>query len=398
MKITSILKSASAMAPHLAMIATLSMIGAHAALARSHAFTLLHTFSGTDGAYPYSDLLADAAGNLYGTTRTGGDAGQGVIFKLAADGTETVLHSFTGGGVDGGTPYAPLVADAAGNLYGTTAAGGVGGSGVVFKLAPDGTVTALHAFAGGKDGAAPFAGLLADKDGNFYGTASAEGIYGGGLVFKLDTDGTYTVLYYFLGGSDGGEPVTGLIKDKAGNLYGTTRAGGANNGGVVYELTPYGSETVLHAFTGTPDGKVPNSRLVMDKSGNLYGTTTWGGTGKQGGYGTVYKITPDGTETVLHSFMGGKDSGDPAGDLLQDSAGNLYGTTEGGGANGRGEVFKLTPGGTKTVLYSFTGGRDGNGPHAGMITDKAWGLRGDLFGVTQSGGAKNGGTAFAIKK
>ncbi len=311
----------------------------------------------------------------------------------------------------GGGPAAGLIADGKGNLYGTTEFGGAANDGVVFRLSPGGTETALHTFTGGNDGSGP-SGLIADSSGNLYGTTT----YGGafrcgdefsqqcGVVFKLSPSGTLTVLhsFMFLGG-DGNSPFAGLIADGSGNLYGTTLDGGASASmfqlgcGTVFKVTPGGTETVLHSFTGGPsDGANPRAGLIADSSGNLYGTTEFGGASGPGcavgvGCGVVFKLSPGGTETVLHSFTGGSDGGGPAAGLIADSSGNLYGTTGGGGASNAGVVFKLSPGGTETVLYSFKGGSDGSGP-SGVITDSS----GNLYGTTAFGGASGQGVVFKL--
>ena len=277
--------------------------------------------------------------------------------------TFTVLHAFTGLS-DGGFPSASLVRDTAGNLYGTTDTRGTYGNGVVFRLGTSGRETVLHSFTGGKDGADPEAGLVRDVAGNLYGTTRTGGAYGYGVVFKLDTTGKETVLHSFTGGADGANPNfgdPGLLRDVAGNLYGTTGAGGdlacrfvsaalASLGfpgcGVVFKLDTTGKETVLHRFTGGADGADPATGLVRDTAGNLYGNTFGGGDlacGGGSGCGVVFKLDTTGKETVLHKFTGGKDGANPAGRLVRDSAGSLYGTTQSGGAFHNGVVFKLTP-------------------------------------------------------
>ena len=329
--------------------------------------------------------------------------------------TFTVLYSFAGP-TDGAFPVAGLVRDAAGNLYGTTAGGGAssgcsfGSCGVVFKLAPAGSETVLHSFTGGPDGQDPYGGLTTDAAGNLYGTAVFGGSttgtchpFGGcGVVFELircDSAASgyeFKVLYSFTGGADGARPVARLVRDAAGNLYGTTANGGATSAcyppygcGVVFKLSPSGTETVLHSFSEPGDGAFPGG-LVRDAAGNLYGTgATITSNPFVFGAGTVFKLSPNGTETVLYSFTGGVDGGDPNG-VVPDSAGNLYGTTqEGGGSTACnvpdgtcGVVFKLSPSGTKTVLHSFTGA-DGGNSSAGLLRDAA----GNLYGTTQYGGA-----------
>ncbi|HEX4077254.1 MAG TPA: choice-of-anchor tandem repeat GloVer-containing protein [Rhizomicrobium sp.] len=367
------------------------------ALAGDHGFKVLYSFTDQDGgAYPVDGVVRDSEGNLYGMTFYDvGVSTPGDVFKLAPDGTETVLHHFTNGN-DGGYPEYDLVLDKAGNLYGTTLAGGAGGTGVVFKLAPDGTETVIHSFSD----ESPRSGVMRNKKGNFYGTAA-----GGccGLVYKLAKDGTETVLYAFTGGADGDGPgfFGSLVADKAGNLYGTTVGGGVYGEGVVFKVAPGGTETVLHSFMGGRDGSIPDGGVIADEAGNLYGTTYMGGgTGCGGGCGTVFKLAPDGTETVLYSFCSLAncfDGGFPETGLVEDKAGNLYGTTTEYGAGPCDEecgvVFKLTPDGVETVLHSFTDGADGGLPN-GLTADG----KGDLYGTAQSGGAFGAGTVFRLKK
>jgi uncharacterized repeat protein (TIGR03803 family) len=359
---------------------------------QAQTYTVLYSFNSysTDGQSPYAGLVRDAVGNLYGTTSEGGTSGSGVVFKLDTTGNETVLYSFTGGD-DGANPYAGLIRDGAGNLYGTAVYGGALGEGVVFKLHTTGKETALYSFTGGADGANPYAGLVRDAAGNLYGTASAGGSSacseGCGVVFKVDTTGKEIVLHTFAGfPTDGEFPYGGLVRDSAGNLYGTTYSGGAFDGGVVFRLDATGKETLLYTFTGGADGGNPYAGLVRDRAGNLYGTTITGGSGRCGaeGCGVVFKLATTGKEKVLYSFARGADgvNPNPYGGLVRDAAGNLYGTTVGGGAFGSGDVFKLDTTGKKTALYTFTGGADGANPYGGLIRDSA----GNLYGTTLSGG------------
>jgi uncharacterized repeat protein (TIGR03803 family) len=219
------------------------------------------------------------------------------------------------------------------------------------------TFKSLYSFANSPDGATPYGGVIKDKSGNLYGTASAGGSSGFGTVYKLSSTSNETVLYSFTGGADGSEPYAGLVMDTLGNLCGTTRSGGSSGFGTVYKVNiKTKQETVLYNFTGQPDGGTPLSGLVMDQLGNLYGTTFAGGSSN---VGTVYKVNiKTKQETVLYSFAGDPDAGEPVyGNLLMDKSGNLYGTTQGGGSSNRGAVWELSANGTETVLYSFTGGR-----------------------------------------
>jgi len=373
----------------LAAVLLLSAVVNHSAQAQT--FGLLYSFTNeTDGGYPYSTLVQDAAGNLYGTTYYGGAYTYGTAFELST-GPETVLHSFGNGMGDGSSPFAGLVRDSSGNLYGTTYSGGASGYGTVFMLDTTGKETILHSFAGGADGNSPIYGsLVRDGSGNLYGTTKLGGASGVGTVFKVTKTGKETVLYSFTNGLDGGYPFGGLVRDSSGNLYGTTYSGGASSVGTVFKVTKTGTETVLYNFAGGADGEYPYAGLVRDTSGNLYGTTSEGG---HSNVGTVFKVTPTGHETVLYSFAGGKDGANPFAGLVRDTKGNLYGTTEAGGASGVGTVFELTATGKETVLHTFTAGKtDGANPFGGLVRDAA----GNLYGTTFVGGAFGHGAVYEI--
>jgi uncharacterized repeat protein (TIGR03803 family) len=367
------------------MLLGAALVGAagFSSAAAAQELTTLYSFTGGDGANPAAGLIADPAGNLYGTTFNGGASGQGTVFQLDPSGNLTVLYSVTGG--DGSHPRASLIADAAGNLYGTTINGGANDAGTVFQLTPSGMLNVLYSFTGGSDGALPWAGLIADAAGNLYGTTYGGGGSGQGTVFQLDPSGTLTVLYSFTGGNDA-TPWAGLIADAAGNFYGTTEGG--DGPGEVFQLTPSGILNVLHNFAGH-DGAAPHGGLIFDAAGNLYGTTHTGGTS---GYGTAFQLTPSGALNVLHSFTGGGDGAYPEIGVIADVAGNLYGTAGRGGVGGQGTVFQLTPSGTLTVLHSFTGGSDGAYPSGDLIADAA----GNLYGTTYGGGASVQGTVFEL--
>jgi uncharacterized repeat protein (TIGR03803 family) len=397
----------------LAMLAATVLMTATSAVAQTE--NVLLNFGSRNGQTPEAGLIFDAAGNLYGTTAGGGAFGHGTAFELTPNGsggwTEKLLHSFNSNGKDGYLPYASLVLDAAGNLYGTTFSGGAHGEGTVFELTPNGSggwsEKQLHSFGGiGTDGYGPYGNLILDAAGNLYGTT----FYGGGTrdygtVFELMpvTGGGWKekILLRFSGGN-GERPLGGLIFDSSGNLYGTANEGGASGHGTVFELTPgtggTWTTTVLYNFDSY-DGAYPAGGLIFDGAGNLYGTTSGGGSG----FGNVFELTPASgggwTESVLLQFDGGSQGGYPCQNLISDSAGNVYGTTNIGGANSHGTVFELTPatGGVwaETILYSFysqTGGVDGYSPVGGVVRDAA----GNLYGTTTLGGAHKSGTVFEV--
>ncbi|MGE5206863.1 MAG: choice-of-anchor tandem repeat GloVer-containing protein [Chlamydiota bacterium] len=374
--------------PRLVLLA--AILGVLVSVGEAQTLNVLHSFTGgADGQNPDTDLIRDPQGNLYSATLYGGDYGYGSVFKVTPTGTKTVFYSFSGG-TDGAFPNWDLLRDPMGNLYGTTYWGGSSGYGTVFKVTPTGTETVLYNFAGNSDGANPSAGLARDPQGNLYGTTYSGGASGYGTVFKVAPTGTETVLYSFTGGSDGANPTWGLIRDPQGNLYGTTYSGGASGYGTVFKVTPTGTKTVLYSFAGgSDDGAHPEAGLIRDPMGNLYGTTGSGGGSNQG---TVFKVTQTGTETVLYIFSGGADGANPSAPLTRDPQGNLYGTTHSGGAYGYGTVFKVTPTGTETVLYSFTGGADGANPIGGLARDPM----GNLYGTAYSGGASGYGTVFKL--
>ena len=345
-------------------------------------YAVLHSFAGgSDGAASDARLVMDSAGNLYGGAKgIYGSSNYGTVFKITPAGEKTVLHNFTGSS-DGELPIAVLV-DSADNLYGMTLYGGTFGYGTVFKITPAGEKTVLHSFAGGSDGAYPSGGLVMDSAGYLYGATG-----GDGTVFKITPAGEKTVLYRFAGGSDGSATYGELVLDSVGNLYGATPHGGASNQGMVFKITPTGEKTAVYSFAGDSDGARPYGGLVMDGAGNLYGATTGGG---MNGHGTVFKIPSAGEKTDLYFFSGYGDGSGPASGLVLDGAGNLYGTTTSGGSNGT--VFKITPEGIKEVLYSFAGGSDGASPYARLMMDSA----GNLYGTTSFGGASGYGTVFRV--
>ena len=389
-------------------------------------FKSLVSFDGADGEEPGA-LVQGSDGNFYGTTYAGGasdacGAGCGTVFKINPGGRLTTLYSFTD--TDGSYPLAGLVQATDGNFYGTTQRGGANGAGTVFKITAAGKLTTLYSFCaqtGCTDGVFPNARLVQATDGNFYGTTSAGGVnnndacysaggpVGCGTAFKITPGGTLTTLHRF-DGTDGAHPEAALVQGTDENFYGTTSGGGAsnvsacNNGapqvgcGTVFKITPGGTLTTLHSFDGT-DGQNPYAGLVQATNGNFYGTTSIGGANNNCGLGcgTVFKITSGGTLTTLYSFNGA--DGEEPSALVQATNGNLYGTTSVGGANGVGTVFEITAEGTLTTLYNFcsqSGCVDGAAPPAGLVQA----TNGNFYGTTNAGGANCApfgcGTVFSL--
>jgi trimeric autotransporter adhesin len=351
--------------------------------------SVLYAFTGsTDGGNPGAGLIQGSDGNFYGTTEVGGASGDGTVFKVTPAGVESVLYSFTGG-ADGATPTARLIQGSDGNFYGTTQFGGTSNDGTVFKVTPAGVETVLHTFTDGADAGLPLAGLIQGSDGNFYGTSLQGGANDGGTVFKVTPAGVESVLYSFTSGADGGFPQAALIQGSDGNFYGTTQVGGASGNGTVFKVTPAGIETVLYSFGGGTDGNYPYAGLTQGTDGNFYGTTEQGGAND---LGTIFKVTPAGVETVLWTFAYGTDGMHPYGTLIQGADGNFYGTTYQGGTNAEGTIFEITPTGVETVLYSFGGlsQSDGRFPQGGLIQ----GADGNFYGTTLAGSPSGYGTVF----
>jgi len=374
-------------------------------------FTTLHSFDGTDGANPFAGLIQATDGNFYGTTYAGGAHDDGTVFKITPSGALTTLYSFCvqSGCPDGGRPSAGLVQATNGDFYGTTRSGGHKDDGTAFKITASGTLTTLYRFCSQTnctDGQYPYGGLVRAANGDFYGTTAAGGAnytychdfsfprkVGCGTVFEITPSGTLTTLYSFCsqsGCADGDLPLAGLVQATDGEFYGTTAGGGTHGDGTVFKITPSGASTTLSSFcsqSGCTDGRHPEAGLVQAASGDFYGTTRDGGTV---GFGTVFRIAPSGTLTTLHSFCsqsGCTDGINPLAGLVQATDGNLYGTTSyGGGANYDGTVFKITPTGTLTTLYSFCPENtcpDGASPAAGLVQA----TNGDFYGTTVVGGA-----------
>lgn len=371
-------------------------------------FKVLHTFTGRrDGGQPWAGLLSDPAGNLYGTTQYGGDIscngglGCGTVFKIDKTGKETVLHSFTLS-PDGGIPVGDLLLASDGTLYGTTYFGGTGdrctfNCGTVFKIDKTGKYAVLYSFKAQKTGGRPLGGLAQDKSGTLYGTTQYFGGPGTrctgtgcGVAFKLDKAGRETVLHAFNNIGDVGDPTGDVVLDAHGNFYGTGWSGGSTGNGGVWKIDKAGKETVLYSFTGGSDGGLPQGGLVPGNDGNLYGTSSQGGTYSSG---TVFEVSEAGVETVLYSFGARPYDGlSPKAPLVLDSAGNFYGTTPGGGYNDAGTVFKLDKTDKETILYSFDGINDGGYSDGRLIRDS----KGNLYGTTSAFGKYGQGVVFKI--
>ena len=359
-------------------------------------YEVLHAFA-LDGNGPLSPLIQAADGQFYGTTNTGGAIGFGVVFKMDSAGNLTTLHSFAGSPSDGGSPIAGLIQATDGNFYGTTAGGGDSGNGTVFRTDSSGDLTTLHSF-DGSDGSYPAAGLIQAADGNFYGTTKDGGALRFGTVFRMDPAGNVTTLHSFAGTPSGAYSSAGLIQGIDGNFYGTTTSGGsgscAGGCGTVFRMDSSGNLITLHSFAGPPgEGSLPiYAGLVQAKDGNFYGTTNNGGTGGKDGKGTVFRIDLSGNLTTLHSFGGApSDGGFPYAGLIQASDGNLYGTTTSGGSSNSGTVFKVDSTGSLTTLHSFTD--SGLGSAAGLMqaTDR------NFYGTTVRGtGTTYYGTVFRM--
>jgi uncharacterized repeat protein (TIGR03803 family) len=393
-------------------------IGSPAQTAPAQTFTTLANFNKINGWAPYlGSLVQGTDGNLYGTTEYGGanKKNSGTVFRLAPNGPLTTIYSFCSqlGCTDGAGPYGGLVLGTDGNFYGTTTQSGAHGGGTVFKITPAGALTTIYNFCsqpGCTDGYGSYAGLALGTDGNFYGTSGGYGSNNQGTIFKITPAGALTTLHTFQG-TDGSTPGGVLVQASDGNFYGTTPFGGATIAcggfflgcGTVYKITPGGTLTTLHSFSGGAAGNRPEAGLIQGADGNLYGTTAEGGTGSScsDGCGTVFKITTSGTLTTLHSFDT-VDGSYPSSPVIQATDRNFYGTTNTGGAStacvyGCGTVFEMTTAGTVTTLHSFDS-TDGASPAAGLVQAPT----GTFYGTTSGGGVSHAcdygacGTAFSL--
>ena len=383
-------------------------------------FNVIYNFNLQTGQSPWSGPTMDRAGNLYGTTFNGGSSGNGIAYKLTRVGAGwifTPLYSFAGGS-DGAHPYAGVTIGPDGAIYGATYYGGGSGCGLgcgtVYRLAPPPTTcnstlcawneTVLYRFNGSADGALPFAAVAFDQAGNLYGTTLSGagngcGGNGCGIVYKLTRSGvnwTESIVHTFTGGTDGSSPRAGITLDSAGNLYGTTTLGGNYGYGVVFQMTPSGggwNENVLYTFTGGADGGSPLSGVIFDGLGNLYGGNANDGSAPC----KAYELSPSGGSwnfTLLYGFTY-EQGANCARNLGFDNAGNLYGTTAGGGSYANGVVFELSHSGgswTYTALHEFTGGDDGEDSYSNIVIDSS----GNLYGTASLGGTHGAGVVFQL--
>ena len=357
------------------------------AIAQSQ-YNILHAFPNPGGIRQSAALVLAADGDFYGTTYAGGSAGLGTIFKVTAGGALTILHSFAGG-TDGASPYAALLQAADGNFYGTTLRGGHSDFGTIFRMTPAGSVTILHQFAGGQDGAHPYSPLIQTPGGTFYGTTPYGGFFGRGTIFTMTPTGVVSIVNHIKGPVYESRPFAGLTRTTAGTFYGVTAFGGGfGHRGTLFMLTPAGTPALLHVFSGASDGEFPYAELTQGADGNLYGTTSAGGAF---GKGVAFRSTLDGVFTLLHQFTGGPDGGQPSGHLRQGTDGNFYGTTASGGASSSGVVYRMTPTGIVTPMHAFSGA-EGACPCGALVTA----ADGSFYGTTASGGAFDAGVVFRV--
>lgn len=392
--------------------------------ARAQTFATLHSFDNTDGSFPFypiGALVQGTNGLLYGTTHLGAEngaagfycgeadnAGCGSVFQMTPSGTLTTLYSFCSQPdcADGEAPTAGLIQAANGYFYGTTQTSYTGGLGTVFKISPGGTLTTLYTFCVAQGPSCPdgdFAnGLIQATNGDFYGTTQQGGSLPG-TIFKLTLAGILTTLHSFCSlpnCADGSTPTAALIQATNGDLYGTTSSGGANNDGTVFKITPAGALSTLHSFDGT-DGEEPTGPLLQATNGDLYGTTYAGGAHQRG---TAFRITPGGKLTTLYNFCAKKnctDGSGPRAGVIQGTDGNFYGITDSGGATSTqgqaGTVFKLTPNGKLTTLYSFCAdGTFPNCPDGYLPAGLMQSTNGEFYGATIDGGANGDGSLYSL--
>ncbi len=351
-------------------------------------YTIIKSFTvNTDGGNPHGHLTLAKDGNFYGITHSGGSNGVGTIFKLTPSGTFNVIHamnSTTGGGAS----YGSLTEGKDGNLYGITYNGGSFSNGTIFKIKTDGTFTVLKHLKAATDGGASQSDLIQASDNNFYGTCYNGGTLGYGTIFKISTAGVFTVVKNFSYSTDGGNPYDGLMQNTDGNFYGITRAGGSKGAGAIYKLTQAGVYSVIHHLDPTTEGSTSSSVLVTGADGNLYALCNSGGANNAG---TAFKVSTSGTFNLLTNFNGASFGNAPFSTFIKGKDSAYYATTSAGGKYGFGTIVKIC-GGTTSILYSFNKNVDGGYPKGKLLlaTD------GNFYGMTSDGGAKNAGTVFKI--
>ena len=387
--------SAQVLRPRFATVFLLAtIVMAAGSLASAQTVSTIYNFVGgkTSGVFPwYVTLVQGTNGSLYGTTYGGGASNFGTVFSVTTSGTQTIVYSFKGGTTDGANPTGGLTLGTDGNFYGTTQQGGSGSQGVVFKLTPTGTITILHNFNAGTDGAFPWGPPILASDGNFYGTASGGGTKGNGIVYRITSAGTFTTIYKF-DVTHGFAPVSSPTQGADGFLYIPVSEGGTSFCGTILQMTTAGVINNTYNFTCGSGGSFPIGPLVQASNGNFYSTTQNGGTN---GEGTVYQITTGLVLTTLHSF--GSTFGDgtfPSAGLLLATDGNYYGSTAEGGSFGDGVLFNTSTSGTYTDLFSFN--NTANLMQMSPLSPPVQNTNGLLYGVTEFGGKSNDGTVYSL--
>jgi uncharacterized repeat protein (TIGR03803 family) len=391
------MKTGKALGRPVACVAAVLVALAAAAAAPAQSFNVLVNFNGANGASPRAGMAQGLDGNFYGTTRLGGANNSGSVFRMSPSGKIVTLYSFCtqSNCGDGANPFGGLVLGTDGNFYGTTLNGGEYNYGAVFKITPNGMLTVLHSFTY-TDGASPYGALTQGTDGYFYGTTFFGGHGDWGVVFKVTRTGSYTELCDFYNYPQYGDyPYGALVQGTDGNFYGTNYQGGSVNDGTVFKMTPAGKLTALHSFSGS-DGSAPYGGLVQAADGGFYGTTAAGGAS---GYGTVFRVSASGQTTTLYSFCAQPNCADgamPRAGLIQATDGKLYGTTQAGGADNDGTLFEITTHGVLTTLYSFDGS-GGSNPWGGLTQSTNGGFYGTAYQGGSGSSCQHGcGTAFAL--
>ncbi|MDQ4141741.1 MAG: Ig-like domain-containing protein, partial [Bacteroidota bacterium] len=353
------------------------------------AVTVLHSFGSSNDGEDINGLVQGADGNLYGTAQNGGSQSSGTIFRISTSGTNFKVLSALPGTLGGVAPRGSLVQGRDGYFYGMTEWGGTYNSGTIFRLCSDGSYTILRSLEH-KDGIYPVGDLMLGKDGNFYGLAAGGGENGSGTYFRITPKGDFTVLYSFQSDNTGYSPWGSLVDGNDGFYYGMTNAGGQGSSGVIFKVTPTGDYTVLHRLNNEKDGSSPRGNLIKAGDGNFYGLTSTGG---EYNTGTFFKVTPNGKFTKLHSFYQYEHGDMPTGSLVQGKDGNFYGMTARGGKDKFGTIFRFTPSGQITILKFMTDAyNDGAYPQGSLVMDK----EGNFYGLTSKGGHNFQGTLFKI--